>query len=120
MALLLGPGGVRFIVAESVILKHELLIVARSGQRSPNSCTSDRILAGLMALLVRPARPLRSAIVLKLSTLHRLDASSYTVPSQFGCQPCGCKDSLSERFLIMAGRVLVMEDEVRSKEYFFR
>ena len=30
MARLLGPGGVRFIVAESLILKHELLIVARS------------------------------------------------------------------------------------------
>src|SRR5256884_2465468 len=32
-------------------------------------CTSDRILAGLMALLVRPTRLLRSAIVLKPSTL---------------------------------------------------
>ena len=30
MARWLGSGGVRFIVAESLILKHELLIVARS------------------------------------------------------------------------------------------
>ncbi len=45
------------------------LAVARSRQRSPNLCTSDRILAGLMALLVRPTRLLRSAIVLKPSTL---------------------------------------------------
>src|SRR5438477_1278935 len=69
LARLLGPRGVRSIVAESLILKHQLLIVARSRQRSPNLWTSDRILAGLMALLVRPTRLLRSAIVLKPSTL---------------------------------------------------
>jgi putative transposase len=69
VARLLGPGGVRSIVAESLILKHQLLIVTRSRQRSPNLCTSDRILAGLMALFVRPTRLLRSAIVLKPSTL---------------------------------------------------
>jgi putative transposase len=69
LARLLGPGGVRSIVAESLILKHQLLIVTRSRQRSPNLCTSDRILAGLMTLLVRPTRLLRSAIVLKPSTL---------------------------------------------------
>src|SRR5437762_12889760 len=69
LARLLGPRGVRSIVAESLILKHQLLTVARSRQRSPNLCTSDRILAGLMALLVRPTRLLRSAIVLKAYTL---------------------------------------------------
>jgi putative transposase len=68
LARLLGPGGVRSIVVESLILKHQLLIVARSRRRSPNLCMSDRILAGLMALLV-PTRLLRSAIVLKPSTL---------------------------------------------------
>src|SRR5437016_2102389 len=69
LARLLGPGGVRSIVAESLIVKHQLLIVNRSRQRSPNLCTSDRILAGLIELLVRPTRVLRSAIVLKPSTL---------------------------------------------------
>src|SRR5438034_7297766 len=69
LARLLGPGGVRSIVAESLIIKHQLLIVNRSRQRSPNLCTSDRILAGLMAFLVRLTRLLRSAIVLKPSTL---------------------------------------------------
>src|SRR6478735_8991599 len=72
LARLLGPGGVRSIVAESLILKHQLLIVTRSRQRSPNLCTSNRILAGLMALLVRPTRLLRSAIALKPSTLLAL------------------------------------------------
>ena len=69
LARLLGPGGVRSIVAESLLLKHQLLIVNRSRQRSPNLSASDRILAGLLALLVRPTRLLRSAIVLKPSTL---------------------------------------------------
>ena len=69
LARLLGPGGARSIVAESLLLKHQLLIVHRPRHRSPNLCASDRILAGLMSLLVRPTRLLRSAIVLKPSTL---------------------------------------------------
>ena len=75
---LLRPGGVRSIVSESLILKHQLLIVTRSRQRSPNLCTPDRILAGLMALLVRPTRLLRSAIVLKPSTLLALHKAMST------------------------------------------
>ena len=69
LARLLGPGGVRSLVAESLLLRHQLLIVNRSRRRSPNLRVSDRILAGLLALLVRPTRLLRSAIVLKPSTL---------------------------------------------------
>src|SRR5213078_2813331 len=66
LARLLGPGGVRSLVAESLLLKHQILILNRSRKRSPNLHASDRVLAGLMALLVRPTRLLRSAIVLKL------------------------------------------------------
>src|SRR5271169_3718455 len=72
LARLLGPGGVRSLVAESLLLKHQLRIVNRSRHRSPNLPSSDRILAGLLALLVRPTRLLRSAIVLKPSTLLAL------------------------------------------------
>ena len=72
VAGLLGPSGVRSLVAESLLLKHQLVIVNRSRQRSPNLPLSDRILAGLLALLVGPARLLRSAIVLKPSTLLAL------------------------------------------------
>jgi hypothetical protein len=72
---LLQPGGVRSLVEESLLLK--LLIVNRSRQRSPNLSSWDRILAGWMALLVRPARLLRSAIVLKPSTLLALRLLPY-------------------------------------------
>ena len=44
--------------------------VNRSRQRSPNLSAGDRILAGLLALLVRPTRLLRSAIALKPSEVY--------------------------------------------------
>jgi putative transposase len=71
LARVLGPGGVRSLVAEWLLLKHQLLIVNRSRKRSPHLIisASDRILAGLMALLLSPTRLLRSAIVLQPSTL---------------------------------------------------
>jgi hypothetical protein len=69
LARLLGPGGARSLVAESLLLKHQLLILNRSRQRAPNLSASDRILAGWLALWLRPTRLLRSAIVLKPSTL---------------------------------------------------
>ena len=53
------------------ILKR-LLILNRSRKRSPNLRLSDRMVAGLCALLMRPGRLIRSAIVLKPSTLLRL------------------------------------------------
>src|SRR6266480_1085171 len=68
----LGPGGIRSVVAESVLVKQQLLILNRSRQRSPNLRTSDRLVAGLCALLIRPARLIRSAIVLRPSTLLSL------------------------------------------------
>jgi hypothetical protein len=36
----LGPGGLRSVVAESVLVKQQLLILNRSRQRSPNLRTS--------------------------------------------------------------------------------
>ncbi len=72
LARLLGPGGLRSVVAESVLARQQLLIINRSRQRSPHLRTTDRLVAGLCALLIRPARLIRSAIVLKPSTLLNL------------------------------------------------
>jgi putative transposase len=63
------PGGFRSVVGESAMLRHQLLILNRGRKRAPNLRVSDRIIAGLCTLLMRPARMLRSAIVLKPSTL---------------------------------------------------
>jgi hypothetical protein len=43
-ARLPGPGGIRSVVAESVLVKQQLLILNRSRARSPNLRTSDRVM----------------------------------------------------------------------------
>ena len=63
------PGGLRSVIAESVLIKHQLLIVNRSRRRAPNLRILDRLIAGLCSLWIRPKRFLRSAIVFKPSTL---------------------------------------------------
>src|SRR4030095_13138321 len=68
LARLAGPGGLRSVVAESVLVRHQLLILNRGRKRAPNLRATDRIIAGLCALFMRPARVVRSAIVLKPST----------------------------------------------------
>ena len=72
LARLARPGGLRSVVAESVLVRHQLLILNRGRKRAPNLRATDRIIAGLCTLFMRPARVLRSAIVLKPSTLLRL------------------------------------------------
>jgi len=69
VARLFGPGGVRSVVAESLLVKHQLLILNRSRVRAPDLKPADRIIAGLCAILMRPTRLLRSAILLKPSTI---------------------------------------------------
>jgi hypothetical protein len=56
VARLAGPGYARSVVAESVLVKHQLLILNRARKRSPNLRLSDRMVAVLCALLVRPRR----------------------------------------------------------------
>ena len=72
VARLAGPGGARSVVAESLLVKQQLLILNRSRQRSPNLRFADRLVAGVCTLLMRPRRLIRSAIVLKPSTLLSL------------------------------------------------
>lgn len=69
IARLLGPGGVRSVVAESLLVKHQLVVLNRSRARVPSLRPMDRIIVGLCAIWMRPSRLLRSAIVLKPSTL---------------------------------------------------
>jgi putative transposase len=63
------PGGLRSVIAESVLIKHQLLIVNRSRRRGPNLRVLDRLIVGLCSLWIRPKRLLRSAIAFKPSTL---------------------------------------------------
>ena len=72
VARLARPGGVRSVVAESVLARHQLLVLNRGRKRAPNLRATDRIIGGLCTLFMRRARVLRSAIVLKPSTLLHL------------------------------------------------
>ena len=72
VARLAGPGRARAVVAESVLVKQQLLMLNRSRRRSPNLRLADRVVAGVCTLLMRPSRLVRVAIVLKPSTLLRL------------------------------------------------
>lgn len=44
------PGGLRSVVAESVLVRHQLRILNRSHKRAPNLRTTERIITGLCAL----------------------------------------------------------------------
>jgi hypothetical protein len=46
------PSGVRAVVAESVLTKHQLLILNRSRRRAPNLRILDRIIAGFCSLWI--------------------------------------------------------------------
>ena len=59
VAKLMGPGGGRAIVAESLLMKHQLIILNRGRERAPNLGPMDRIIAGLSTLFIRPGRLVR-------------------------------------------------------------
>ncbi len=52
LARLLRPGGVRAVAAESLILKHQLVILGRSRRRAPNLTSFDCVVLGIAALFV--------------------------------------------------------------------
>jgi len=71
IAKLARPGGVRAVVAESLLLKHQLVISSRARQRAPNLNSFDRFVLGLGSLFVPARRFSKLAVVLKPRTLLR-------------------------------------------------
>ena len=71
LARLARPGGARAVVAESLAVKHQLLIMKRARRRSSNLTSWDRVILGFCTLLVSPRRLGRVAVILKTSTLLR-------------------------------------------------
>src|SRR5260370_8061992 len=72
---LVRPGGIRAVVAESLLLKHQLLISSRARRRAPNLNSVDRLLLGLGSLFVSPSRTPKLAVILKPRTLSTFDPS---------------------------------------------
>jgi hypothetical protein len=65
------PGGVRAVIAESLLLKHQLLILNRSRNRAPRLTPWARLLFGVVVCLVAPNRLPKIAIGIRPSTLLR-------------------------------------------------
>jgi hypothetical protein len=65
------PGGVRAVIVESLLLKHQLLVLSRSRKRAPSLTPWDRLLFGIGAFLVSPKRLPKIAIGIRPSTLLR-------------------------------------------------
>ena len=70
-AKLLRPSGVRAIAAESLLLKHQLLISNRSRHRAPNLTTFDRLVLGLTTLFLSPGRIRKCGAFIKPATLFK-------------------------------------------------
>ena len=50
------PGGLRSVVAESLLVKHQLRILNRGRSRAPNLRAGERFIAGLRTIFMNPAR----------------------------------------------------------------
>jgi transposase InsO family protein len=75
IARLLGPGGGKVIIADSLLMKQQLLIMNRTRRRAPNLSALDRFLLGFWSLSLSPRRIQRAALIIRPSRLlkfHRL------------------------------------------------
>ena len=72
LARLAGPGGVRGLVAENVLMKQQLVVLSRSRRRAPNLTSVERFVLGLCTLLARPGRVSKVAAGVSTSTLNKL------------------------------------------------
>ncbi len=69
LAKLLRPGGVRALAAESLLLRHQLLISNRSRRRAPNLTALDRLILGLSTLFLSPGRIRKCGAFVQPATL---------------------------------------------------
>ena len=69
LAKLARPGSLRAVAAESLAVKHQVLIMKRSRQRAPNLTSWDRLTLGVCALFVSRERLSKMAVILEPSTL---------------------------------------------------
>ncbi len=65
---LVQPGGVQAVIAESVLIKHQLLILNRARRHAPHLRSLDRLIAGFCSLWIRPKRRSGLAIAFRPST----------------------------------------------------
>ena len=69
IAKLLGPGGAKAVVTDSLLMKQQLPVINRSRRRAPNLSALDRCLFGFWSLFLDPHRICRAAVIIRPSTL---------------------------------------------------
>ena len=78
---LLGHGGAKALIAENLLIKHQLVILTRHRQRAPNPLPLDRFLLGFWSLFIRPGRIPKLALGLRPGNL--LKFHQYLVRRKF-------------------------------------
>ena len=112
-ATLCGPGGVRAVIAENLLLKQQLLVLRRPRGRAPRLTASDRLLFGFGSLFLSPGRIRKVAIGVRPSTLlafhqalvrrkYRRLFSSSECPKQPG--PKGPSEALIQAIVELTSR----------------
>jgi len=71
VAKLLGPGGARAVVADSLLMKQQLPVIHRSRRCAPNLTALDRFLLGFWSLFLNPRRIQQAAVIIRPSTLFK-------------------------------------------------
>jgi len=69
LAMLCKPNGSKALIAENLLLCKQLITVSRKYKRSPNLSLWDGLILALLSSLIRPDRLIKSAIIIKPSTL---------------------------------------------------
>jgi hypothetical protein len=69
LATLLGNRGTRALIAQSLLLRHQLLVLHRQRRRAPNLRNSHRLLSGLCAGFLSLRQLLGTAVFLKPAML---------------------------------------------------
>ncbi len=71
VAKLVGPGGSKGLLAETLRVKHQLIVLNRSHRRAPNLTTWDRFLFGLTGFFMTPARMTKYTFSVSTATLFQ-------------------------------------------------
>lgn len=66
---LLKPGGVKVVMAETIVMKQQLIIMSRGKKRSPALSTRDRFLFGFLTLFISESRLQKVAVIIKPATI---------------------------------------------------
>ena len=112
-ATLCGPGGVRAVIAENLLLKQQLIVLRRPRRRAPRLTASDRLLFGFGSLFLSPGRIRKVAIGVRPATLlachqalgrrtYRRLFSSSECPKQPG--PKGPSEALIQAIVELTSR----------------